>query len=370
VSDTPILGEEDIRRLLEDPSPESRADTVRKVGAYMSTGDAGDGERALADDIYSLLVDDVETTVRRALSETLAASDSIPPGLARKLAHDIDEIAIPFIETARTLSDEDLLDIVDTGQSQRQQAVARRSTVTARIADALAEKGDEAAVSTLIGNEGAELRDATLNKALDRFPESERVKAPMVKRRKLPAHVAERLVNMVSDSLREHLATHHELPDSLATDLIFESRERATVSLLQAGGGVGDPEVLIAQLHENGRLTPSLVMRALCTGDVVFFEAAMARLAGIPPINAYQLIHDAGGEGLRRLFEKSGMPDSLLELARIALDIAGEMDFVGSDDRATFRTLMIERVLTRFDSMDDRDIDYLIGKLSRRDTAS
>ena len=51
----------------------------------------------------------------------------------------------------------------------------------------------------------------------------------MVHRANLPATIAERLVVMVSDKLQAYLVSHHELPASLATDIVLQSRERATL---------------------------------------------------------------------------------------------------------------------------------------------
>ena len=37
---------------------------------------------------------------------------------------------------------------------------------------------------------------------------------------------------------------------------------------------------MVAQMHHNGRLTPTLMLRALCTGDVAFFEVYRPRFLG------------------------------------------------------------------------------------------
>lgn len=99
-------------------------------------------------------------------------------------------------------------------------------------------------------------------------------------------------------------------------------------------------------------------------GDVTFFEAALARRADIPIANAFLLVHDRGRLGLERLFDKADMPTSMLPLARAALSVAGEMTITSGDDRVQFRTMMIERLLTRFeDAFDPENLDYFIGKL-------
>ena len=154
-----------------------------------------------------------------------------------------------------------------------------------------------------MGNAGARITAASMGTAIDRFADSDRVKTNMVHRADLPVAVAERLVVMVSEMLQSYLVRHHELPVSLATDIVLQSRERAT---LQISLGSSDKELerLVRQMHHNQRLTPLLVLRALCLGDLAFFEVAMAVMAKVPVANARILIHDAGPNGLASLYER------------------------------------------------------------------
>ena len=71
------------------------------------------------------------------------------------------------------------------------------------------------------------------------------------------------------------------------------------------------------------RLTPSLVLRALCMGDMEFFEAALAVMAGIPVENAAILVHDGGKRGLTMLCGKAGLAaPPVLPVVHIAVDVA------------------------------------------------
>ncbi|GAB4130716.1 MAG: DUF2336 domain-containing protein [Rhodothalassiaceae bacterium] len=361
------LTQTDVLKLLAEPSAENRAEAARKVGSYYTATSPKGKEREIAEDIFRALARDAETRVRKALSETLRENPEIPRDVAKTLASDVNEVALPMIEFSRVLGDVDLLEIIGSSDEERQLAVARRSEVSETISDALAEAGSEKVVSTLVSNEGARIREATFERVLDRFPASDAVKTPLVQRSQLPLAVAERLVTMVSETLRNHLVTHHELSPAIASDLLLESRERATVSLLSPATKTTDVMDLVDQLHRNARLTPTLIIRALCMGDMTFFEAALAKRADIPVANAWKLVHDKGNLGLERLFEKARMPKAFLRVARIGANIAEEMQATGGDDRDLFRKVMIERVLTQIEEgLDSENLDYLIGKLSRK----
>src|SRR5690606_22091237 len=182
-------------------------------------------------------------------------------------------------------------------------------------------------------------------KVLNGFARSDTVKSGMVHRRQLPVSVAERLVHLVSVKLQEQLVARHALPVDLATDLILQSRERATLGLLSPAAETVDVQALVAQLHAHRRLTPSIVLRALCMGDLEFFERGVATLAGLPFGAARTLIHDQGALGLPAVIDRAGLPESLLPVVRAAIDVAGETQYDGGEnDRERFRARMLERV--------------------------
>lgn len=360
------LTKEDVTRLLSDPSADNRAKTAQKIGEQFAAGGLGPSERELVEDIFRIMVRDAAVQVRQALSQSLKDSDEVAREVALALANDVAEVALPMIEFSEVLTEADLIDLVARHGTDHRQAVARRERVSEKVAEALVETGDEVAVATLVANEGARLSTATMGRVLDSFGHDKRVSEPLALRRQLPLTVAERLVSLVSEKIRQHLVTHHELPPDMAADLFLMAREKATVGLLQPGSNLRDVMELVEQLHRNSRLTPSLILRALCMGDVTFFEAALAVRADIPVANAHKLIHDPSRRGLAALCEKCGLSRKMVKISVAALELAEEMRLTAGDDRERFRQIMIERVLTQFeDAIDPENLDYFISKLGR-----
>jgi uncharacterized protein (DUF2336 family) len=117
-------------------------------------------------------------------------------------------------------------------------------------------------------------------------------------------------------------------------------------------------------MQAHGRLSASLVLRALCMGDLAFFETALASLAGVPAMNARMLIHDAGQLGLRSLYQKSGLPARFLPAVRVAIQVVRETPMDGEPhDRERYRARVIERILTQYEDFGAEDLDYLLEKL-------
>ncbi len=361
------LTKADVEKLMCDPTPETRAGTIGKIASNFGSGGFSDSERRLAEEIFRIMARDVEVQVREALSVHLKECPQIPHDIALTLAKDVDSVAIPVIEFSQVLTENDLVEIINASDATKQSAVARRETVSEKVSDALVETKNEDVVATLMDNVGAEISDRSFEKAIDHFGESEKVNERMAHRATLPIGIAERLVTMVSDKLKDHLATHHELSSDVTTDLILGMRERATLSLVRPDAESGDVEDLVLQLHENSRLTPSIILRALCMGDMAFFEAAVARRAGVPVVNARLLIYDEGKLGLSSIYKKALLPNALLPAVKMAVEVAEETGYDGQEnDRERFTKRMIERVLTQFEDMDigSGNLEYLLAKLN------
>jgi uncharacterized protein (DUF2336 family) len=288
---------------------------------------------------------------------------NLPRDVARKLATDVEYVALPVLADSLVLTDEDLIEIVRHGSSLKQEAIASRPNLTETVSGAIIDHAGEPAVVVLMGNNSAAIADDKFDHAVTRFADSTRVKEAMVLRDKLPVAVAERLVTMVSKALQAHLVKVHDLAPATAADIVLRSREREIIRLSQ-GASDTDLRQMIGQMHRNGRLTPSLIMRALCTGDIAFFEAAMAARSDIPVDNAQILIHEASRKGLQALYRRAEMPEALYGAVRAAVDVVDETGFDGEPrDLERFRSRVITRVLTLVDTVDPADADYLLDKL-------
>ena len=192
----------------------------------------------------------------------------------------------------------------------------------------------------------------------------------MSRRANLPAAISEQLVEAVTQKLQDYLSEKQELPADVATNLIMQARERATMNLVQFGSTDAELDNLINQLHRKRRLTPSLLLRAISMGDVGFFERGLACLAEVALPNARILIHDDGGLGLQSIYLKANLPKRWYPAFRAGIDLAAETDYDGGpNDRTRFISKMLERMLTQFDdpasTFSQEDIDYLMGKLEQ-----
>lgn len=354
----------DVSALLKDPVPETRVQVVHKLAKEVSCHSLAPGEWAIALDILRLMANDAETRVRAAVSESLKGSEDLPRDVALKLARDDAMVAMPVLSASPVLTDDDLIAVLAQGDGVKQVAIAGRPAVSEAVSSAVVATGNAAAVSVLVENEGAEISEAAYGEVLSRYQEFEVVKRHMVQRAALPVTIAERLVALVSDRLKAELIARHHISEEVAGDAILAGRERATLGL--AGHSGDDLPQLIRQLIDSGRMSASLILRALCLGDITFAEEAMAQCAKVPRQKAAMLMHDAGSLGLKAIYKRCAFPEPLYAAFRVAMDVFRENAYDGGpDDRERFQRRMVERILTQYQELQIADLDYLFAKLSR-----
>jgi uncharacterized protein (DUF2336 family) len=358
------LTDSDIRTLIKGPAEADRAQAAHKICRCIEEAQLSDEERAHAATIMAIMAEDAAVLVRRALAVALKNSNKLPREIANKLARDIESVALPVILNSPSLTDSDLVEIVRASPPSKQIAVASREMLSTTVTGAIAEYAVSAAVERALANDNALFDEDSLDAALDRFGGVSGVMAAMVHRNELPVSVTEKLVNMVTGELFDHLVNHHELPPQIAIDLAMGARERATLDIVEQAARQKDLARFVQQLNLNGRLSPSLLMRGLCLGHIEFVEYAMAELAGLSHQRMWLLMNDNGPLGLKAAFDRAGLPPRLFPSFRAAIEVYHSIEREGCVyDRILFRKRMLERTLTLFQAIPKDDLDYLMEKL-------
>lgn len=258
------------------------------------------------------LARDQATEVRGILAEALKALPNAPHGVINALARDVElSVCSPVLQHSPILTDEDLADIIMKGPvAGAMTAIASRREVSASVADAIARSDDEAAVTALLANPSAQIREETLDRILDQAPVHEPWHAPLVRRPRLPARAVARLASFVADSLLKALQDRTDLDPSAVRDLAEAVRvrvgkaagaggvnglgvARGPVDFEEGAGGAAGaaaaeekpaerPSDRAKRLAKEGKLTETLLENSLTEGDRAFVIAGLAELAQIP----------------------------------------------------------------------------------------
>ena len=360
------LSTESVKRLLADPSPQSRADTAADVAQELSSGRLDEAERRMAAEILGLLARDLEVLVRKAVAEHAKACPFLPRETACRLAADVEEVALPVIRCSSVLTDDDLIAIIQAGRPAKIAAAAGRESLTARVSDCIIDSGQDGAIKVLLGNEGARISEAGYGKVIADFGGERQIQSLLVVRPLLPMSITERLITVIAEDLREELMRRQELPPEIADELIRQGREGALAKSVKAEGRASEARDLAKRLHARKQLTPTLMLRSLCLGDLRFFEAAVAVQAGIPVASARTILGGGGGEGFRRLYGKTGLPEDLRSAFLVAVELVQEVGWEkASVWRPDYSQVMLARLSFELETSLGSEMEAVMASVSR-----
>jgi uncharacterized protein (DUF2336 family) len=346
-----------------------RAEATRALARAWLISDLSDDDRAAAEGALLMLLDDPSPLVRQTMAQVFARSAEAPAAIVQALSLDQPSIALPVLEHSPLLIDADLVDIVATGNSEMQCAIARRLNLPASVSAAIAEVGSAAAALELIENAHAELPPFSWDRIVERHGHLAAIRESMLVLEGLPAATRVALVAKLSDTLAQFVVARNWLPADRAKRIANEARERSTVNIAAYSYGE-DMRGLVAHLRATGQLTAGLILRALLSGNLELFDTSLAELSGLPQARVSSLLHDHGGASLQALLIRAGLPESTFAAFRVALEACHETGYVDTvDGAARLRRRMVERVLTHC-ATDQQTAEPLLILLRRFATES
>lgn len=346
-----------------------RAEASRALARAWLISDLSVEDRDAAEGALLMLLDDPSPLVRQAMAEVFARSSEAPAAIVQALSSDQPSVAAPVLEHSPLLIDADLVDIVATGGSDTQCAIARRVKLPATVCAAIAEVGSAAAALELIENPYAELAPFSWDRIVERHGHLAAIREAMLVLDDLPAATRAALVDKLSETLAQFVVAKNWLSADRAGQVASEARDRSTITIAARSQGE-ELRGLVRHLRATSQLTAGLILRALLSGNVDLFETALSELADLPRARVSGLLKDRGTASLHALLRRAGIPDTTFDAFRAALDVCHETGFADTPSGvAGLRRRMVERVLTHC-AMDRDAAEPLLILLRRFATES
>ncbi len=202
------------------------ADAVLRLAKVYRTKGLSAAAQKEAEEAFRRLIAGADSGRREILSRCLCRATSLPRDIAISLARDQDPVALPVLEFSPVVKDPELVEIVRAANPDPMRAIARRTPVSARLVDELAETGHSNVLAVLLKNATANISERALLRTLDRFPASQSIQASMIGRSRLPAAVVLRLADLVPEPLRSRLLACHAVRAGMERELVMRSPER------------------------------------------------------------------------------------------------------------------------------------------------
>jgi uncharacterized protein (DUF2336 family) len=318
--------------LAKDSNDEIRTGLAEKIAtlAPKLTAYEVDRVQSYAFQALEILASDQLHNVRQVLAATLKDVAKAPEELIKTLAKDSElSVAGPVLEHSPVLTDEDLLELISSGiSSGALGAISNRTSVSFAVSDAIVDTHDVPAITTLLCNDSAQIREETLDQLIEESKEVTQWQGPLVNRPVLSETSAQRLAQFVAGNLLDNLKSRNDLSDS-TLEIIREEVSRRlqqthnptqTQPIPQAEEGGNSnlrreyawlfqqPSHIIAQnLKRMGRLKPQVILNALAEGDNAFVIAALSELANVASPVAHRMVAMHSARGIVSLCWKAGI---------------------------------------------------------------
>jgi uncharacterized protein (DUF2336 family) len=299
--------------LVDDEDDEVRCELARKIARLLPDLSAEEQVRVREGmiEVLERLAQDHLPKVRRILAHELKASPALPRKIALQLAHDADAlVSVPIVEYSPLLRDEDLLEIMATSKvSGVLEAVARRSGVSEPIADALVASLDIPAVSALLINPNAQIREQTLDMIIENAQGIEAWHEPLVMRADLSLRAIRRIAGFVANALVDQLAERNDLDTETQSALKAQMKTRIAKEQSwtdnESEHEAAEKEALAA--FEAGKIDDAYLDHALQASKRNLGLYALAFKAELPPGTIKRILASRNAKSVTALVWKAGL---------------------------------------------------------------
>ncbi|MGB1025547.1 MAG: DUF2336 domain-containing protein, partial [Rhodospirillaceae bacterium] len=209
---TPPLANVLLAKDIEEDVRADLASRIAKLAPQLNENEQDRVRRATFEALANLARDQIPK-VRTILAETLKDVAGAPPSVIRRLALDAElAVSAPVLEFSPVLTAADLLEIIRSDPvSAKLSAISKRDGLEEQVSDAIVATDDVAAISDLLTNQSAQIREETLDLVIDRARGVPEWEEPLVNRPRLHAGAAQRLALFVADNLVEALLRRRDL---------------------------------------------------------------------------------------------------------------------------------------------------------------
>lgn len=304
------------RLLADDADERVRVALARKIAALAPQLDPTSRDRLqkLTVETLARLVQDTAVQVRAAIADVVKDMPDAPRELVLALAHDTEiPVAGPVLELSPLLSTEDLLALVHAPPgAETVGAIARRPHLNETVSDAIAATANSPAITALLRNRSAQIRETTLDALIARASEHVEWHEPLVRRPHLSSRAARALSAIVAEHLVHALATRPDLDAATAEFLRRQVVKQVAWSAPAVPSHRSDLPLPVdafaaaGELKARGRLTETHLLAAADRGEVRMVAAMLARAADVALSVVERAANLRSAKGLVALCWKAG----------------------------------------------------------------
>lgn len=335
---------------IEKALPQQRIAAGKAIVSLLQASNLPEeGQTTLSNLLLKLTVDP-EKSVRKAVVGSLRDLRGLSEDLVFSVISDDDELALPFLAVTKSLNKRMMVAIAKVGDAARKTVVAARGDCPHEAADILIANCPAEIVVELLANPELKLTVAQYEKIIERHGSEKPIMAQLSKQDDLPAHLKVMMARAVSDELRSNVH-NDDVASTIRSQRMIDVAEEEAILQISAATKPVERARLVSYLCDLQQLTPSLILRATCTGEMAFVESALSLLSGLQILRVRNLMYAQGAMSLRAVHSRANLPRVLFDPLRIAADVERERqqaDQAKSPD--VFGKHVVEAIVTKYES--------------------
>jgi uncharacterized protein (DUF2336 family) len=255
-------------------------------------------EEELVNELIDQLLQNNSASVRAELIEKFTDVSRMPRRVALSIVTDNIEVARDVLRTNPTLTDDDLIEIVDSQTSDHARSIAQRVKISEAVADALVTTGDVEVMRLVAENLGSALSPRAVTVVADSARFTEKLRAPIMQRREMTPDTAARLYWWVSQDLRryalkrfglEHGQLNATLAKTIDEFLGHYTLDRSNdAAMTQVADWLGERQAVSIEI----------LPQVLRLGHYRLFNILLSRLSNLSLSLIDTITSEVGGRGL------------------------------------------------------------------------
>lgn len=347
---------------------EARKELGRQIAALLLDPDTRPGEREAVIPTLLRLAGDPVFEVRHFLALCLREVTPLHPDILFAIVAGDDDIALPFIAATPAMDAPRMLAVLKVGDTPRRAQIAQRPDVSPQCVAFIVAAAEWQVAAALLDNVAYEPSRDEYRRLFTRLGGQPEVIERLLARPGLPLEIrilesrrASRRINRFLDEAG--LVTARD-PDEIVADA-----EDSAMLRIMADADDGELDRVLPFLLDKKLLTPMLLLKAAAVGAMRLVDRVLAQLAGMPLRRVQALIYGRGAPSVRAVFNRSGLPETCLQLLQAAVEVERqarrEAQTLSSDD---FGVRMVETIMTRYVRLAPGDRSKLLDFMIRLGT--
>ncbi|QMV01582.1 DUF2336 domain-containing protein [Devosia sp. D6-9] len=304
--------------------------------AYLAHTGPADEHAALYAALIGFL-EDPSVKVRAALAYGLLHAVEAPRPILLALLQDAGVISHAVAQYSPALIDADLIGLARNGDLTMLLALAERTNISTRIAEAVIARGETGVILKLLARRDIAYGAETLVVLAQSHGDDARLRGALLARRELPPSARLHLVEAVSRALRGTRIVKGAVAARRLDSLMRNVTDTALSAIGEREAERAAPRYA-AEMVGTDRVNTRLLLHAVVHGHVLFFADIVAELSEIPREKVFSILESGGRPALNALFTRCGLIESVRNLVARLVFHARSADLA---DDATARHFVV-----------------------------